>query len=389
MTHWGLRRIIPATLLLLMLAVGAWSFWATLTQYRTDLVTTARHDVTGDVARLGRLNDNTVGANAALAAMELAQVACRPETHIVAVTDERGLVLSSNKPAWRGRSLLELAPHITAERQGRVNHSRLPDAEFSRERLTVDALQSFQLASQEDEVRGTRRGMVYVEYDLRRVWMNALRQQAQARAPDLLSLIAVSLALAWLLDRHVARPLSALQHTANALRAGKWSTRVPRGGFAEIDQLARGLEAMRHELAATWHAMPDLLFEMDHKGVYLRVEAFRPEALAHPPHELLGRNIHDSLPPSAARTIQLALDEAERTGSAKGKEIVLDVPDGRRCFELSVARKEGIDGAHPTFILLSRDVTERKATEQALAQLQQEVAQMRSKDALASQAQDS
>ena len=50
-----------------------------------------------------------------------------------------------------------------------------------------------------------------------------------------------------------------------------------------------------------------------------------------------------------------------------GREVMLSLPEGERWFELSVARKGEHDQTQPRFIVLARDITERKAAESAMA----------------------
>ena len=120
------------------------------------------------------------------------------------------------------------------------------------------------------------------------------------------------------------------------------------------------------DMAATLHAIPDLLFELDRDGRYIQVLAHKEELLADTREHLLGRTIKEILPEDASSEIAAALDEAYRTGESHGRQIALTLPAGTFWFELSVARKqsEASDATH--FIVLSRDITERKKTEQEL-----------------------
>ena len=132
---------------------------------------------------------------------------------------------------------------------------------------------------------------------------------------------------------------------------------------------------LAEERAATLQAIPDLLFELDADGVYIQVMATQESLLAAPRDSLYGRRVDEVMPPAAAATVRASLARAEREGSAYGYEIMLPLAEGERWFELSVARKRGADGVSPHFIVLSRDVTDRKLTEGRLRQLSQVVEQ--------------
>ena len=62
-----------------------------------------------------------------------------------------------------------------------------------------------------------------------------------------------------------------------------------------------------------------------------------------------------------------ALSDAREKGHVGGREVMLSLPEGERWFELSVARKGEHDQTQPRFIVLARDITERKAAESAMA----------------------
>ncbi len=120
------------------------------------------------------------------------------------------------------------------------------------------------------------------------------------------------------------------------------------------------------ELAATLEALPDLLFELDEQGTYLDYRAGQTELLAVPPQELLGQTVHAVLPPAAAEQVLAALADARVNGHSFGREIEIPLPQGDRWFELSVARKRTADGQPRRFIVISRDITQRKEHENEL-----------------------
>lgn len=127
-------------------------------------------------------------------------------------------------------------------------------------------------------------------------------------------------------------------------------------------------ESNRH-LQATLDAIPDLLFEVDREGRYLMVRARQAGKLAAPAEALPGRMIQDVLPADAARVCLEAIAEASREGCSAGQSFALVLADGVRWFELSVARKAPLEGGQPTFMVLSRDVTDRHNAEVAVVRL--------------------
>jgi diguanylate cyclase (GGDEF)-like protein/PAS domain S-box-containing protein len=127
--------------------------------------------------------------------------------------------------------------------------------------------------------------------------------------------------------------------------------------------------AARSQLQATLDAIPDLLFELDLNGRYYAYHSPRTDLLAAPVEDLLGKTISDVLPPDAAEIVFSALQEAQEEGFSSGKQLELELSHGTFWFELSVSRKPVDSLPDPHFIVLARDITERKASEQRIINL--------------------
>lgn len=121
-------------------------------------------------------------------------------------------------------------------------------------------------------------------------------------------------------------------------------------------------------LGAILEAIPDLVFEMGLDGRYHSYQAHREDLLAAPPEKLLGRPVSDVMPAEAAAVVMAALREAHQCGRSTGKQFSLMLPQGLSWFELSVASKTPQPGQGPRFIVLSRDITASKRTEEELRQ---------------------
>ena len=122
-------------------------------------------------------------------------------------------------------------------------------------------------------------------------------------------------------------------------------------------------------LAAIIRAIPDLLFEVDIEGHYLDYRSTNLDLLAMPSEEFIGRKISEILPAEASSVLMAAIAEANEKGSAYGAQIHIKVPTGELWYELSIARKQDHRSAQPTFIVLSRDITERNQAQVRIEQL--------------------
>ena len=142
-----------------------------------------------------------------------------------------------------------------------------------------------------------------------------------------------------------------------------------------VKYLERGYQAMLDlraadaRNAAILKAIPDLLFELDADGRYLNYHSPRSDLLAAPVDTILGKTVAEVLPRHAAQACMAALQMAQVSGSSSGQQFEMVLPHGTFWFELSVSRKSNGPGEAPNFIVLSRDITERKQAEHSIRQL--------------------
>ena len=123
----------------------------------------------------------------------------------------------------------------------------------------------------------------------------------------------------------------------------------------------------RNNLDATLKAIPDFLFELGLDGRYYHYHSPHSDAFPVPPKALQGQTVLDVLTPAAAAVVMSALREAHESGHSHGKHFELELPHGKAWFELSVARKVTAIETDPRFIVLSRDITERRLEAKRLA----------------------
>ena len=129
------------------------------------------------------------------------------------------------------------------------------------------------------------------------------------------------------------------------------------------------LRAANANNAAILRALPDLLLEVDGDGLQIAFHSSRTDLLFEPVEHNIGRTIAEVLPPQASRVIMAALQTAKETGTSTGQQYELKLDHGSFWFELSIVRIEAVQGETPNFIILSRDITERKDAEKKITQL--------------------
>lgn len=146
-----------------------------------------------------------------------------------------------------------------------------------------------------------------------------------------------------------------------------WLITTQRGrALALAADMNHTLQRTLEEQESLLNALPDVLFELDAQGTYLKYRTSRHNLLAAPPEALLGKRIADVLSPEANAVCMATLAEAQEQGFSFGKEIEIAIGGEPMRFELSVARKTEPGADEPRFVMVSRDITARRRAEQQL-----------------------
>ncbi|MHB9029898.1 MAG: sensor histidine kinase [Candidatus Latescibacterota bacterium] len=132
------------------------------------------------------------------------------------------------------------------------------------------------------------------------------------------------------------------------------------------------LEESNRKLGATLNALPDLLFEVDRAGRIFDSHVPDPEKLHFPTRDFRGRLTQDVFPPEAAAVISAAIDEAVERGRLAREIHPLEISGEQKWFEFSIASAGDHKNPDSRFIVLARDVTERRRLEENVQQLRRE-----------------
>jgi signal transduction histidine kinase len=133
------------------------------------------------------------------------------------------------------------------------------------------------------------------------------------------------------------------------------------------------LQENEAQLLVTLTAIPDLLVELGLDGRCHACQSPRGGLRLASPKKMLGKLVSELLPEGAAAGVMAALRDANEQGFSHGKQIELAHAQGTLWFELSLARKARVLNDEVRFIVLARDITERKAGEVEIGRLNRDL----------------
>lgn len=150
------------------------------------------------------------------------------------------------------------------------------------------------------------------------------------------------------------------------------------GFSANITQQREAIEkiiSLSKKQDAILKAIPDMVFEIGMNHIVYEYHSNLNDLLAAPPEVFIGKNFNEVLSKEASEVLSLAILEANEKGYSIGKQYMVDLKNGQYWFELSVAPIILEEGQEKRFILLARNITERKYNDNKLIQLSQAVEQ--------------
>ncbi|MDP2761012.1 MAG: EAL domain-containing protein [Sideroxyarcus sp.] len=137
----------------------------------------------------------------------------------------------------------------------------------------------------------------------------------------------------------------------------------------QVRNRTRQLAESRANLQATLDTLPDMLFEVGLDGRFYDYHAAHGNQTLVPITTFMGKTIAEVMPDDVTQLALAALKEANEHGIARGITYALDMPQGKRWYEIAVARKTSGDETAPHFIVLARDITRRQVAETQLARM--------------------
>ena len=307
----------------------------------------------------------------------VSQLGLNPAVAYAALVGPDGKVIAATRFAWKGRTAAEHLPGYPEDAVRQVRRAQRELLTLDRAQLRLTAVAPVTMGLQSGEVRATRQGMLWIDYDLRPVaaetW-NQLRTQAVVLA---MAVLLGSLGLLALAHWGILRPVAALRAGMERIGAGDF-THLPRlQGSGDFHDLGQALQKMANELQARntalaesearFRQLSDASFEaiiLHENGRITDANAAADRLMGVAPGGLVGTAMLSWVsPPFLERTIQRTTQGMEGVW-----EVELQDAQGQTIpCECSVRRRQ-LDNRQ-VHVVAVRDIRTRLAAEAEIRQL--------------------
>ena len=307
----------------------------------------------------------------------VSQLGLNPAIAQAALVGPDGKVIAATRFAWKGRTAAEHIPGYPEDAVRQVRRAQRELLTLDRAQLRLTAVAPVTMGLQSGEVRATRQGVLWIDYDLRPVaaetW-DQLRTQAVVLA---MAVLLGSLGLLALAHWGILRPVAALRAGMERIGAGDF-THLPRlQGSGDFHDLGQALEKMANELQARntalaesearFRQLSDASFEaiiLHENGRITDANAAADRLMGVAPGGLVGTAMLSWVsPPFLERTIQRTTQGMEGVW-----EVDLQDAQGQTIpCECSVRRRQ-LDNRQVRVVAV-RDIRTRLAAEAEIRQL--------------------
>ncbi|MGO3405957.1 EAL domain-containing protein [Marinomonas sp.] len=133
-----------------------------------------------------------------------------------------------------------------------------------------------------------------------------------------------------------------------------------------IGQRTAQLSTSNLRMKAILSALPDSFYEADDDGVVTSYHSPRMDAWYQKTDWPIGKHFSELLGSDSTAVFRKVMERAKKEGCASGYEYYYDFGEHRRWFDMSMTYTADNEGGNGFYILLSREITERKAVESEL-----------------------
>ncbi|HEY9874921.1 MAG TPA: ATP-binding protein, partial [Candidatus Obscuribacterales bacterium] len=254
-----LRFSIPGFLLLFGSLLGIFSFQKELSvsHLRTESDAMRQIRFSGDQTS-GMLEYLFRQGDVGGADLVISKLGGNPNLNLAVLCDENNKIILATRYELRNRLLINTPAAKSLSKLERVRQRMSGEVRLSADKQSIQAIYPVILGSASGELRPTKVGALFLEYDLsdakQRAYADALRRSLESSA-----VLALFCALLWFFfDKTVTKRAVRLVDATNSLAKGELSVRANLQGSDELAQISAAFDQMAEKIQANQQELKEL-----------------------------------------------------------------------------------------------------------------------------------
>ena len=188
---------------------------------------------------------------------EVAILASNRNYTVVALTDDQHSVIAATRLAWLGRPAAEVLPKFDSGRAAHATPGRGAQVIREADKNTLHGYADIPMGGGDRELRGSRIGRLFFEYDLSRA-NNAAREQIFAQSLYWTGWVTALAVALWIVFHFLLTGrTNRLVGAAEQLAGGNLAARSALRGRDELARLSRAFDTMADKVAHTQHRLQE------------------------------------------------------------------------------------------------------------------------------------
>ena len=192
---------------------------------------------------------------------EVAILAFNHDCNVAVLSDDAGTVVAATQRAWLTRPASEVMPMLDPAEASRATQGRGARIVLAGDGKTLRAYGEVRIGGDERELRSSRSGSLFLEYDLHRAKSMAVRQTVAQSLYWAAWVMGFALLL-WIVFHFVlTRRVDRLARSAERIASGDFGARSGLSGRDEIGRLGQAFDAMAVEVDSTHERLTEDIAE--------------------------------------------------------------------------------------------------------------------------------
>lgn len=374
--HPSIVILLPLILILVFLGLIISAMTNGIYKHQSDILERAIDDIKQDVSHITRMAERTLHVAPQLLDDDLTQLGTDPRVSLAAVIHSNGEIISSTDFQLINKNVFNVIPEISHELFANTISQRTAIITQSERGHIIYAVMSFIDVTDNSVLRTSKKGIVFIRYDLSKLYTDVVWSVIKDRYIDIIAALIASIVIAMTLNRYLVRPLMSLQRGARQIAQGDYSNELIIDGAREVTDTLTAFNSMSNKIEANIQQIQtankhtqaildnviDGIVTINKQGIIQSFNQSAENIFGYKAVDVIGRNVKVLMPEpyhhNHDQYLQHYMEGGQPKIIGKGREVVGLRKNGNT-FPMDLAVTELRIENEVTFIGIVRDISER------------------------------